>query len=81
MPLTYHSGQPILRGDRVCYHGDAGVVEFVADEKNSDPAIGRYVQQLGPGVMLTVPDTFGSVFVGESELGEDLDFVSRGDDK
>jgi hypothetical protein len=79
MPLTYYSGERILGGDRVRYHGDPGVVEFVAEVEGCESATSWYVQQLGPGVMLNVPQTFGSVFVPEPELNEDLDFVSRGD--
>jgi hypothetical protein len=79
MPLTYRSGQQILPGDHVHYHGQAGVVEFVAEP--GDPATDWYVQQFGPGAMLNVPDVFGNVFVSESEFEEDLELVSRGEAK
>jgi hypothetical protein len=81
MPLKYHSAEDILAADRIQYHGESGVVEFVVERPTGNPAADWYLEKLGTGVMLNVPEAFGSVFIPESELADDLDFVSRSDAK
>jgi hypothetical protein len=74
-PALYQTGEPILKADRVRYHGESGTVEFVIAEKAGDPALDWYVDEYpGGGVMLNVA-TFGSIFL--SEYDDDLIFVSR----
>ena len=70
--VTYLSGDEIQPGDRVLYHGDAGVVEFIASA--GDPETAWYVQQFGRGCMINA-DGWSRVFVSEPD--EDLELVSR----
>lgn len=77
MPLNYQSGEEIKPGDRVLLHGEAGEVEFVADQ-GGDPD-DWYVKEYGGGVMIVElePRAFGRVFIVEPETDEDLIFVAR----
>ena len=75
MPLAYLSGEPVMKGDRIRYHGEPGEVEFIAD--GTDPETGWYAQQFGVGCMITAT-RFGSVFTHPRTADwEDLEFVSR----
>jgi hypothetical protein len=72
MPLTYLSGEEIRRGDRVLYHGEPGVIEFIAEV--GDPETAWYVENFGGGCMI-IASGFGRVFVSEPD--EDLELVAR----
>lgn len=74
MSLTYPSGEPVLKGDRILFHGEPGEVEFVADA--ADPHTAWYVAELGGGCMITAKG-FGSVFLRSTADNEELEFVSR----
>lgn len=76
MPLTYQSGQLVLKGDRIRYHGEPGEVEFIAEE--GDPEGDWYMQEFGAGCMITAAG-FGSVFVSSTSDNEHLEFVARAD--
>ena len=77
MALKYRSGDNILAGDRVLYHGAPGEIDFVVDPAAPDPSQSWYVQEFGSGVMITVPKVFGCVFISDLDEDEDLVFVSR----
>lgn len=76
MPLKYQSGEAILGGDQVLFHGEPGEIEFVVDGLEGDPAKDWYMEQ-GPGVMVIEPKHFGRAFIRDTEAAEDLVFVSR----
>jgi hypothetical protein len=78
MPFYYQSGQEILKGDRVTFHGDPGEIEFVVDKVTGDPAVDWYMQEFGGGVMLKEFKYFEHYFLHETEDAEDLVFVPRG---
>ena len=77
MPFVYQTGEEIKKGDRVLFHGEPGEFEFVADELMGEPDMDWYVQ-LGRGVMVLEPKSFGRAFIRETQFAEDLVFVSRG---
>ena len=77
-PPTYPSGEKIQPGDHVLYHGERGRVEFVATSE--DPETKWYVEQYCGGCMMIAPG-FGRVFVTDSCNDEDLQFLSRSDQK
>jgi len=70
--LTYLSGEEILRGDRVLYHGEPGLIEFIAEE--GDPETAWYVETFGGRCMILTSD-MGPVFVSRPD--EDLELVAR----
>jgi hypothetical protein len=77
MPFAYQTGEEILKGDRVTYHGEPGEIEFVVDKATGDPALDWYIQEFGGGVMVVERKVFGRVFLRELESLEDLVFVAR----
>jgi hypothetical protein len=79
VPITYHSGQEIKKGDRVLYHDEPGEIEFVADPLVPDTETNWYIEEYGGGVMIVEPKVFGRVFVGDTKDDEDLIFVARHD--
>jgi uncharacterized protein (TIGR00661 family) len=76
-PLVYRSGETIMKGDRVLFHGEPGEVEFIVDRIVGDPEMDWYMQR-GPGVMVREPKVFGRVFISDTERTEDLVFLARG---
>lgn len=72
MRLTYQSGEAIMKGDRILYHGKPGEVEFIVE--GTDPTKAWYVEECGGGCMITAKG-FGSVFTDGDD--EALEFVSR----
>jgi len=76
MPIKYHLGEAIRKGDRVLFHGEPGEIEFVVDRLVGDPATDWYMEQ-GPGVMVIEPKHSGRVFIRDTENAEDLVLVSR----
>jgi hypothetical protein len=77
MPFQYHTGEEILKGDRILFHGEPGEIEFVATVLGEDPALNWYVQEYGGGVMVLEPKFFGRAFLTQTDDAEDLVFVSR----
>ncbi len=77
MALKYNSGQEIMKGDRVIYAGDPGVVEFIADPLVPDTDTRWYVETYGQGIMISEPRRHGSVFSSDPESDDELEFVSR----
>jgi hypothetical protein len=77
MFLRYQTGEKINKGDRVLYHGAAGVIEFVATELG-DPQTEWFVKEYGGGVMVR-DQVAGRTFIDASQIAEweDLEFVSR----
>lgn len=51
MPLHYQSGEEIKKDDHVLFHGEPGIVEFVADSL-TDPENAWYVEEYCGGVMI-----------------------------
>ncbi len=75
--LFYRCGDEIRPGDRIDYHGAAGKVEFVVATKTGDAAMDWYVDRYPGGGFMITADGFGKVFLTESDIDEDLEFVSR----
>ena len=76
-PMKYQTGDEILRGDRVLFHGEPGEIEFIVDALSGDPAMDWYMNEHGPGVMVLEPKIFGRAFIRDTESAEDLVLVSR----
>ena len=79
MPLKYVSGEEILKGDHVRLDGSTGVVEFVADPENPTAETEWYIQEYGGGVMI-LDALIGSVFDGDPQENDCLEFVRRAED-
>ena len=77
MSLKYHSGQVIMKGDRVLFHGEPGTIEFVIDGLVGDPAMDWHMKENGPGVMIIEPKAFGRVYTRETQDDEQLVFLGR----
>jgi hypothetical protein len=77
MPFKYMTGQKIRKGDCVRYHGEPGRVEFVVERHTDEPETDWYIKEFGGGVMIVVPQAFGSVFLDTTDTDEDLILVSR----
>jgi hypothetical protein len=75
--LNYPSGQDVKPGDRILYHGEPGEVEFVVADRTGDPSKDWYLEQFPGGGFMITAKGFGSVFLGEDDIDEDLEFVSR----
>jgi hypothetical protein len=76
MPVRYQSGEAIIKGDRVLFHGEPGEIEFVVDRIVGDPDLDWYME-LGPGAMVLEPKFFGRAFITNTEKTEDLVFLAR----
>jgi hypothetical protein len=79
--MKYLSGETIMKGDRVRFHGNPGTVEFVADNSNDpDPAVAWHARDSSGGIMILDPAVSGRTFIPQDALGgyEDLEFVERG---
>ncbi|MGO9775632.1 MAG: hypothetical protein ACLPM3_03475 [Terracidiphilus sp.] len=79
MPLYYQSGEEVKKGDKVLYAEKPGEIEFVADPVVIDPATKWYVEEYGGGVMVSVPNHFGSVFSRGLVIDDEIEFMSRGE--
>jgi hypothetical protein len=79
LALKYQSGEQIMVGDRVRFHGALGEIELVAEPSSTEPEHDWYVQEYGGGVMVREPKHFGRAFipVGQLPTTEDLEFVER----
>jgi hypothetical protein len=77
-PLKYRSGEDILRGDHVLFHGNPAEIELVAVDPN-DPEHAWHVQEFGGGVLVLDRKVSGRTFIERDQLAEyeDLEFVSR----
>lgn len=76
--MKYHSGEEILSGDKVLFHGQPGQIELVVDSFVGDPAVDWQMRENGPGVMILEPKQSGRTYIRDTENAEDLEFVSRG---
>jgi len=76
MPLKYHSGDEIKKGDQILYGSSRGVVEFVADPAVDDPNTKWYVEEYGGGAML-MTELYGAVFASRPNEEEDLELAGR----
>jgi hypothetical protein len=54
-------------------------VEFVIADATGDPSKDWYLEQFPGGGFMITAKGFGSVFLGEDDIDEDLAFVSRSD--
>jgi predicted RNase H-like HicB family nuclease len=73
--LKYQSGEEIMRGDQILYHGEPGEIDFVATGLTGDEALDWYMYEFGGGLSIKPH----SVFIDAESLPdtEDLEFVSR----
>lgn len=78
--LRYLSGDEIRPGDRILYHRDPGVVEFVVTGLSGDQENDWFFEEYGGGVMIRT-EGMGNVFIDADNLAEheDFEFVSRHD--
>jgi hypothetical protein len=78
MNLKYQSGQEIVVGDRVLFHGEPAEIELVALPASTDPEHEWYVKEFGGGVGIREAK-LGRTFISADQLPEteDLEFVSR----
>ena len=75
--LKYASGEEILKGDRVIFHGKPAEIELAACDPK-DPEADWYLKEYGGGVMIVEPTVFGRAFIPAAQLdGCELEFVSR----
>jgi hypothetical protein len=77
MARKYQTGEEILRGDRVTYDGNAGVVELVVEVLTGKPEEDWLLETHGAGIMVAEPKVFGRVYLGAPYEEEDLHFVGR----
>ena len=77
MALKYQTGEEILRGDRVTYGGNAGVIELVVEALTGDTEEDWLFESSGPGIMVAEPKVFGRVYLRAPHEDEDLLFVAR----
>jgi hypothetical protein len=77
-PLKYRSGEDILKGNRLLFHGNPAEIELVAVDSN-DPEHAWHVREFGGGVLVVAPKVSGRTFIPRDQLAEyeDLEFVSR----
>jgi hypothetical protein len=75
--FKYQSGEEVKPGDRIRYHGEPGEVEFIVADRSGDPQRDWYLGQFPGGGFMIIANGFGGVFVGESDIDEDLEFVAR----
>jgi hypothetical protein len=75
--FNYPSGEHVKPGDRILYHGEPGEVEFVVADHTGDPSKDWYLEQFPGGGFMITAKGFGSVFLGEGDIDEDLEFVAR----
>ena len=75
-PLRYMAGGEIRTGDAILFHGESGVVDFIAKAEDLETA--WYVGQYGRGCMIRATG-FGLVFLSDPEKAEDLELVARAD--
>jgi hypothetical protein len=75
--LKYRSGEEIIKGDHVRFHGYSGRIELVAVDAE-DPEQRWYVEEFGGGIRVTDPIA-GSTFIPADQIDEyeDMEFVSR----
>lgn len=80
MILKYQSGEEVLQGDHVLFHGEPGEVVFVSSPSD-DPSIDLFYREQGEGIMISEPKVFGHAFIPANQLDEteDLILVSRSD--
>jgi len=78
--LRYRTGEEILKGDRVRFHGNPAEIEFVATASD-DPDLSWYVKEYGGGVMVLDPAVSGRTFIVAAQIGEceELEFEGRGE--
>jgi len=80
MVLRYCSGQEVMKGDKVLFHGNPAEIELVASDQDSDdPEVRSFIQEYGGGVMVLDPMVSGRTFIDASQVStsEDLEFVRR----
>ena len=75
--FTYQSGEEIVPGDLITFHGDAGTGEFVVNAATGDPAQDWYLEQFPGGGIMIVAEGWGHVFLHNLQEHDHLDFVSR----
>ena len=75
--FAYQSGEEMKKGDLITYGGKPGVVEFVVTGKSGDPEMDWYIDEDPEGGVMVKVESFGNIFLPETDTEEDLIFVSR----
>jgi hypothetical protein len=75
--ILYHSGQEIRGNDHITYHGDPGVVLFLARIRADDATINWYLDKFQEGGLMIETPNFGKVFIEAGDVDEKLVFISR----
>ncbi len=82
MILRYRSGEEMMKGDRVLFHGNPAEVELVSrDEGSQNPEERWHMQEFGGGVLILDPLVSGRTFIPADHIKEyeDLEFLGRSD--
>jgi len=77
MAFVYQSGEVVISGDAITYHGEPGAVVFVIAEPTGDQTRDWYLEQFPQGGVMINAKGFGKVFLSGRDLDEDLKFISR----
>ncbi|HUQ49290.1 MAG TPA: hypothetical protein VM056_01115 [Terriglobales bacterium] len=75
--INYQSGIEVKVGDKITYYGGLGTIEFLVTESVGNPSLDWYLEQFGECGFMIDAAGFGRVFISESDIDEDLQFVSR----
>ena len=77
--LRYLSGDDIRPGDRILFHREQGVVEFVVTGLSGDPENDWFFEEYPGGGVMIRAEGCGNTFLDAENLAgnEDLEFVSR----
>ena len=76
--VLYRSGDEVMRGDRIAYHGHPGYVEFVVVGHSGDATLDWFAEQYPGGGAMIVAETYGRVFLPVDELDDMIELVARG---
>jgi len=71
------SGEDVLTGDHVRFHGEEGTVEFVVQERVGDASLDWYLEQYPEGGLMIIANGFGRVFLTPASIDERLELVGH----
>ncbi len=71
----------VKAGDRILYHREPGEVKFVVADVIGEPSRDWYVEKFPGGGLMITAKGFGDVFLGVNDIDEQLEFLSRSEDR